>query len=431
MVFVAVTARQMVSARLARAQEMTVPLADRFRRAFSAEAAIGVVVLMLSGWLLALTPPRIVETDNANYPVTVPFVDEATGIDIDVKITPASVGRNGIRVEVMAPEQISNLVLPFVPPVGSSAPPVEQSIPNLTTVGAAVLRASDGIPLDDSGTWTIQLSVVTATGALTGATSSFEVSPADDGTGTSVAPSVGDRRPERLDDGRDGDVGAGGRRHDPAHRHGRRLIAAARSSGRQQVLEAHRRGDVELVVATTLRRAVRAPALELHAVAEATRLELTERHLDDPLDADRHPRQVLAGVPAAPTARHPAIRVRLHLGPVPPRVTVERVVGERLELVEELGAERDGEAGRDTDVVEATVGVVQSEQQRADALAVLVDAVAGHRAVGGALVLDLHHRALVRRVHVVESFGDDTVEPGTLERREPRRRRHRGRCSTV
>jgi copper transport protein len=169
---------------------MTVPLADRFRRAFSAEAAIGIVVLMLSGWLLALTPPRIVETDNANYPVTVPFVDVATGIDIDVKVTPAIVGRNGIRVEVKAPDQISNLVLTFVPPAGSLAAPIEQSIPNLTTVGAAVLRASEGIPLDDSGTWTLQLNVVTATGALTGATSSFEVSPADNGTSTTVAPAV-------------------------------------------------------------------------------------------------------------------------------------------------------------------------------------------------------------------------------------------------
>ena len=190
MVFVAVTARQMVSARLARAQEMTVPLADRFRRAFSAEAAIGVVVLMLSGWLLALTPPRIVETDNATYPVTVPFVDETTGIDINVKVTPARVGRNGIRVEVMAPEQISNLVLLFVPPVGSSASPVEQSIPNLTGIGAALLRASDGIPLDDSGTWTVQLSVVTATGALTGATSSFEVLADDEGGTPGSAPVV-------------------------------------------------------------------------------------------------------------------------------------------------------------------------------------------------------------------------------------------------
>jgi len=190
MVFVAVTARQMVSARLARAQEMTVPLADRFRRAFSAEAAIGVAVLMMSGWLLSLTPPRIVETDNANYPVTVPFVDDATGIDIDVKITPARVGQNGIRVEVMAPEQISNLVLLFVPPAGSTAAPIEQSIPNLTGIGAALLRASDGIPLDDSGTWTIQLSVVTPTGAVTGATSSFEVQPPETEVGTTVTPTI-------------------------------------------------------------------------------------------------------------------------------------------------------------------------------------------------------------------------------------------------
>ncbi len=190
MVFVAITARQMVSARLARAQEMTVPLADRFRRAFSAEAAIGIVVLMLSGWLLALTPPRIVETDNASYPVTVPFVDVATGIDIKVKVTPARVGRNGIRVEVVAPEEVSNLVLLFVPPAGSTASPIEQKVPELDGVGAAVLRASDGIPLGDSGSWTVQLSVVTATGTLAGATSSFEVSPADTGAGTTVAPPV-------------------------------------------------------------------------------------------------------------------------------------------------------------------------------------------------------------------------------------------------
>jgi len=190
MVFVAVTTRQMVSARLARAQEMTVPLADRFRRAFSAEAGIGIVVLMLSGWLLALTPPRIVETDNATYPVSVPFVDVATGIDIDVKITPATVGLNGIRVDVNAPEQVSNLLVSFVPPVGSSARPVDQPIANLTGVGAAVLRASDGIPLDEAGTWTIQLNVVTPTGTLAGVTSSFEVEPAETGSGTSDAPSV-------------------------------------------------------------------------------------------------------------------------------------------------------------------------------------------------------------------------------------------------
>ena len=77
-------------------------------------------------------------------------------------------------------------------------------------------------------------------------------------------------------------------------------------------------------------------------------------------------------------------------------------------------------AGRDADVVQATVVVVEAEQQRADALAVLVDAVPGHRAVGRALVLDLHHRALVGRVHVVEPLGHDAVESGALERREPR-----------
>ncbi len=121
----------------------------------------------------------------------------------------------------MAPEQISNLVLLFVPPAGSTAHPVEQSIPNLTEVGAAVLKASDGIPLEDAGTWTIQLSVVTATGALTGATSSFDVAAAEDGAGTTVAPPIVTNviDPDDLhdDDGRHG-AARHDRRHDRRHR---------------------------------------------------------------------------------------------------------------------------------------------------------------------------------------------------------------------
>ena len=59
MLAVSVAVRQQVTLRLDRAHEMTVPLADRFRRGFGAEAALGVVVLAFSGWMLTLTPPRI------------------------------------------------------------------------------------------------------------------------------------------------------------------------------------------------------------------------------------------------------------------------------------------------------------------------------------------------------------------------------------
>ena len=56
MVFVGMTARQIANARLNRANELNVRTADRLRRAFATEAGIGLIVIALSGWLLALTP---------------------------------------------------------------------------------------------------------------------------------------------------------------------------------------------------------------------------------------------------------------------------------------------------------------------------------------------------------------------------------------
>ena len=94
-------------------------------------------------------------------------------------------------------------------------------------------------------------------------------------------------------------------------------------------------------------------------------------------------------------------------------------MGERLELGQQLGAPLRGERRGHADVVQRAVVVVQAEQQRADAVAVLVHAVAGDHAIGGAPVLHLHQRALVGRVRVGQALGDDAVEPGALELDEP------------
>ena len=62
--------------------------------------------------------------------------------------------------------------------------------------------------------------------------------------------------------------------------------------------------------------------------------------------------------------------------------------------------------------------------RRADqVVTALVGAVAGDDAVGGALVLDLGHGALVGLVGAVELLGDQAVEPGALELGEPLRPR--------
>ena len=264
------TARQMVSARLDRAQEMTVPLADRFRRAFGAEAAIGVVVLMLSGWLLALTPPRIVETDDANYPVTCRSSTTPPGSTSTSRSHRRRSVATGSGSRSMAPEQ-DHEPRAAVRSAGRLDRPSGRAVDPQPHRGRRRRAAGrpTGIPLEDAGTWTIELSVVTAIGTLTGATSSFDVGPADDGTGTTGRAADRDqrdrpaasrrRRPSRRRrSGTTGDTTAGAT---AAGRLTRRLIDQPRQVAKQ-LLEAHRLGDVELVVAAALRRAVGAPPHE-------------------------------------------------------------------------------------------------------------------------------------------------------------------------
>ena len=180
MLAVALAVRQQVTMRLDRAQELTVQTADRFRRAFGAEAALGVVVLAFSGWMLALTPAKIDPFASEKYELTVPFDDSLTsGVSADVLIGPSAVGLNGLRVEVSAPtEGITNLVLRFTPPLGSTARIIEQPIP-LTGAGTAVLLGEVGIPFDAPGTWTIEMIATTATGNQPGAKTTFAVNAAD------------------------------------------------------------------------------------------------------------------------------------------------------------------------------------------------------------------------------------------------------------
>jgi copper transport protein len=175
MLAVSLAARQQVTMRLDNAHELTVPAADRFRRAFGAEAAFGVVALAFSGWLLGLTPPNVDQFPGETYTRVIRFNDEATGLEAAVRIGPARVGRNGFRIEVESPpDNISNLTLVFEPPAGSNAPALAQPIP-LETWGTAQLDIADGLPFRVGGVWTLKLSVSTATGTLQDAMSTFQV----------------------------------------------------------------------------------------------------------------------------------------------------------------------------------------------------------------------------------------------------------------
>ncbi len=185
MLFVGLTARQVAQQRLTRATDLNPPTADRLRRAFGTEAVIGVVVIGLSGWLMSFTPAKAPERDETDYAVEEPFVDEPSGIDLVVQVTPARVGGNQLRVRVNAPAaNLSGLVVDFIPPENSGQNTVSQPIA-LTGEGVA-LSAADYLPLDVAGLWTMEVVGTTPTGTMT-SRQTFRVATAD---GEQVTPDI-------------------------------------------------------------------------------------------------------------------------------------------------------------------------------------------------------------------------------------------------
>jgi copper transport protein len=161
MIFLAISARQFVAQRLARAQEMSAPLADRLRRAFGAEAGIGVVTFALSAWLLALSPPNIDTTPTIPYDVSTTFQVPEADFDVRLRITDDVVGLVGIEVDVRSPsEGLSALNIVFTaPPNDQNIGSITQPIP-LTGPGRAVRLESEGIPLTVPGVWQVQVTAI-------------------------------------------------------------------------------------------------------------------------------------------------------------------------------------------------------------------------------------------------------------------------------
>ncbi len=176
MIFVAFSARQFVSQRLNRAQQMSVPLADRLRRAFGAEAAIGIVVLALSAWLLAFVPPNINDAPTIDYAVTQTHTDEAGILDVRIRLTDDRIGLVGLEVEVRQPEEnLAGLVVVFTaPPNNQNFGSIRQPVP-LTEAGFAVRDEAIGLPISVPGDWTIQVEANTASGAVSSTPQVYKV----------------------------------------------------------------------------------------------------------------------------------------------------------------------------------------------------------------------------------------------------------------
>lgn len=165
MIFVAVSARQFVNQRLARADEMSIPMADRLRRAFGVEALAGVVILALSAWMLSFTPPNVDAGTTISYVVERQFEAPEADLDVTVKLTTDRVGLAGMEVTVTAPESgLSGLEVVLTAPANDEIGGYTQPVP-LTGPGVAVLPAASGMPLTVPGEWTIAINAVTPLGA--------------------------------------------------------------------------------------------------------------------------------------------------------------------------------------------------------------------------------------------------------------------------
>ena len=193
MLAVGLAVRQQVTLRLDRIHELNAQTADRFKRAFHAEAAIGVVVLGLSGWLLAFTPPTADPLAGETYILPIPINDAETGLVARVYLGPGQAGKTGFKVEIDAPaEGLTSLKLRFIPPLNTvEAPIIEQVIPLTPAgVGTYFLDDSNGLPLNLPGTWKIQVFASTTAGAiLDGAEGGFQLVDAT-GVVPTIPPSV-------------------------------------------------------------------------------------------------------------------------------------------------------------------------------------------------------------------------------------------------
>jgi putative copper export protein/methionine-rich copper-binding protein CopC len=160
MVYLGAAMRQYIARNIGNRREVTGRVAAKLRRAVLTEAGIGVFVLVITSWAVATLPPNVDPpgTDKTNYA----FIGERSGgaFDVQVKITPAVVGANAVRIDVYSPQEgLTDLTVQFNPPTNTTAS-VTLNVP-LDGVGAARLPMKEGVPFGAPGLWTV---VVTANG---------------------------------------------------------------------------------------------------------------------------------------------------------------------------------------------------------------------------------------------------------------------------
>ena len=197
MFYIGSATRQYIARNLTRRRQLTAKAASKLRSAVMTELLFGIFVLVVTAWSVATMPA------NVNPPgsdrLTYTFVGDRSGgiFDVQVRITPATVGFNAVRIDVFTPKEgLTDLQVEFTPPTPNSAS-VTLSVP-LGGSGGALLPLAEGIPFGEPGLWTVRVSGNGPEGALPTVTYTVEVT-ADgltslvDPTGSTTASSIVDQ----------------------------------------------------------------------------------------------------------------------------------------------------------------------------------------------------------------------------------------------
>lgn len=186
MFFVGGATRQYIARNLTRRRELTSKAAVKLRSAVMTEVLFGIFVLVVTAWSVATLPANVAPpgADRLSYA----FVGDRSGgvFDVQVRITPAKVGFNAVRIDVFSPtEGLTDLKVEFTPPTPNSAS-VTLTVP-LGGSGAALLPLAEGIPFGEAGLWTVKVSGNGTGGPLPSVT--YTVNVTADGLTSLVDPS--------------------------------------------------------------------------------------------------------------------------------------------------------------------------------------------------------------------------------------------------
>ncbi len=168
-IYLGTATRQFARKRLANADHLDGRMAHRLRRAFTIECLLGVLALLFTAWMLALTPPKTADADEFHDTTDYAFTSPTSqgSFEVRLQLTSTEVGPFGFRLEVFAPTSgISDLQVKFVPPpeAYTTTNEIVALIP-LDGAGAAVMSADQGIGFEVPGSWTVDISATLADGS--------------------------------------------------------------------------------------------------------------------------------------------------------------------------------------------------------------------------------------------------------------------------